>query len=98
MRSLSLTIYTPNAPIKISSFHTKNINTTTTPSTQTLFLQGHTFFRTNGQLTCLSTSKPQSFSNPQFDRLEEEEEEEEYVQNLRVPNNWLNPSKALEVI
>lgn len=48
---------------------------------------------------CLSTQQPHS--NPQIvgnvqQDPQEEDEDEEYVQVLRVPQDWLSPSKALE--
>lgn len=49
---------------------------------------------------CFSHSNNQIVGNQQEDPQQQQEEavvEEEYVQILSVPQDWLNPSKALEV-
>lgn len=51
------------------------------------------------RFVCLCTQQPHSnplnVANEQQDP--HEEDDEEYVQILRVPQDWLSPSKALEV-
>ncbi|GAV79075.1 hypothetical protein CFOL_v3_22540 [Cephalotus follicularis] len=47
----------------------------------------------SSSLTILNSHYP---SNPQSNQDEEEEEEETLVQDLRVPDHWMLPSKALE--
>ncbi|KAK1385203.1 Titin like [Heracleum sosnowskyi] len=54
---------------------------------------------TSDGFVCLCTQQPHSI--PQIvgneqQETQEEDEDEEYVQILRVPQDWLNPSKALE--
>ncbi|KAK2990564.1 hypothetical protein RJ640_019844 [Escallonia rubra] len=46
------------------------------------------------RFVCLSNQGPDSYLSPQVD--DGEEDPQDSVQELRVPNRWLSPSKALE--
>lgn len=99
MVSLTFIVSTTNAPNKDSFSYTKiNSSSNFTFGIQTLNFQVSSTPRCplNSHSLCLSTPKPHSHSHsdPQIDGGEEDPEE--FVQNLRVPDHWLNNSKALE--